>query len=59
MTLAQFQYPNNRAWTIRAMHDYPEAVPKTYHEFHTPAVIRDIAEWLRLYANELEAQNAA
>jgi hypothetical protein len=48
------QHPDNRAWTIRAARDYPDAIPQLFREFHTPEAIRRIAGWLRQYADELE-----
>jgi ParB-like chromosome segregation protein Spo0J len=58
-SLAMLEYPKNRAWAIRAVRDYPDAVPRLHRESHTPAAIRNIAGWLNLYADELEEAHAA
>ena len=51
--------PDNRAWTIQAARDYPDAVPRPYRSYYSAEAIRKIAGSLICYADEMENANAA
>ena len=53
--LEGMQHETWRRDTMESIRKHPEAAPPTQHHCHTPQYLRQLAEWITTYADELEA----